>query len=64
MQALLDWARKQEGLEVIHLSVLKHNERAIHVYQKIGFEIVGERPRNLKYEDGTYADDVMMSYFL
>lgn len=64
MNALIGWARQQEGLEVLHLSVLKHNERAMHVYQKMGFQVVGERPRNMKYEDGTYADDVIMSYYL
>lgn len=64
IQSVLEWAKEQDGLEIIHLSVLKHNERAIYVYKKMGFQIVGERPRNLKYEDGTYADDVLMSYFL
>jgi len=40
------------------------NARAIHVYKKLGFKEEGRFQKQLKVEDGTYVDDVMMSLFL
>ncbi|MDQ0416879.1 RimJ/RimL family protein N-acetyltransferase [Croceifilum oryzae] len=63
IEALFEWA-KENDVEEIQLTVLKHNDRAKHVYQKLGFQVIGERPRAMKYEDGTYANEVLMSYYL
>ena len=32
----------------------------IHIYKKMGFEIFGTFPNNMKYKDGTYADAYWM----
>ncbi|MFD3449278.1 GNAT family N-acetyltransferase [Microbacteriaceae bacterium 4G12] len=58
---LLDWAKTQEGLEKICLGVLSHNERAIYVYKKLGFREEGRQVKQVKFEDGSYADDVLMA---
>ncbi|MBR6536533.1 MAG: GNAT family N-acetyltransferase [Lachnospiraceae bacterium] len=47
---------KEKGIEQMELEVVTRNERAIGLYQKMGFEIFGTMPDNMKYKDGTYAD--------
>ncbi|MDD6156912.1 MAG: GNAT family protein [Lachnospiraceae bacterium] len=47
---------KNHGFEQMELEVVADNERAIGLYKKMGFEIYGTFPRNMKYPDGTYAD--------
>ena len=59
LTALLDEA-KRHGYEQAELDVIAANERAIGLYKKLGFEIYGTRPHDLKYMDGTYADAHMM----
>lgn len=49
-------AAKDCGIEQLELEVVSGNERAISLYKKLGFEIFGTMPRNMKYRDGTYAD--------
>ncbi|TEU09376.1 GNAT family N-acetyltransferase [Candidatus Bathyarchaeota archaeon] len=48
------------GLEIIHLSVFATNERARHVYGKVGYRDVGVWPRAVK-KDEVYIDEIMMS---
>ena len=42
------------------LEVVADNQRAIALYKKMGFEIFGTFPNNMKYKDGTYADAYWM----
>ena len=51
---------KEKGIEQIELEVLAHNDRAISLYKKLGFEVMGTLPNNMKYKDGTYADAYWM----
>jgi len=60
---MIDWA-KANDVEKIMLNVMATNERAIHVYKKLGFKEEGRFKNQLKLEDGTYVDDVAMSLFL
>ena len=55
MEALLAIAR-EHGIEQVELEVVADNARAIALYKKLGFEVYGTMPRNMKYRDGTYAD--------
>ena len=55
MEALLAIAR-EHGIEQVELEVVADNARAIALYKKLGFEMYGTMPRNMKYRDGTYAD--------
>ncbi len=55
MEALLAIAR-EHGIEQVELEVVADNARAIALYKKLGFEVYGTMPRNMKYLDGTYAD--------
>jgi len=51
---------KGKGIEQIELEVVADNDRAISLYKKMGFEIMGTFPNNMKYKDGTYADTYWM----
>lgn len=46
----------EKGFEQVELEVVTDNERAIHLYRDMGFEICGTLPNNMKYKDGSYAD--------
>jgi RimJ/RimL family protein N-acetyltransferase len=47
------------GIESIALEVFGINDRAIHVYEKIGYRKTGSFPRGIKYK-GEYVDSVLM----
>lgn len=64
LQGLVRWATAHERLENIELSVHATNERAIALYEKVGFVREGFRKRQLKYEDGSYVDSVLMTKFV
>lgn len=51
---------KENGIEQMELEVVADNERAISLYKKMGFEVFGTFPDNMKYKDGTYADALWM----
>lgn len=59
MRALLDIA-KQVGYEQAELEVVADNHAGVQLYQKLGFEEYGRFPKNMKYQDGTYADAIWM----
>lgn len=61
IQHFLDWAKEQVELEKVCLGVLSTNNRAMHLYKKFGFEIEGRQKKQIKFEDGQYADDIIMS---
>ncbi|MGG3546244.1 N-acetyltransferase family protein [Bacillus paranthracis] len=61
---LINWAKAQKGLEKICLGVLSNNKRAIHVYKKLGFQEEGGQIKQIKFENGEYADDILMALHL
>jgi len=58
--ALLEFAFRELNLHRIYLHVLAHHERAIRLYEKIGFQIEG-RLREDNFRDGAYRDTLVMS---
>lgn len=59
---LMDWAKNQ-GITRLELTVMCHNEAAIALYKKYGFEIEGTK-RNSLYVDGSYVDEYYMGKLL
>lgn len=55
---------KENGFEQMELGVFEDNPRAIHLYEKYGFEKYGVQPRAFKLKDGTYRDELIMVKFL
>lgn len=60
MQNAIDFAGKY-GYEQMELDVVSSNESAIHLYKKLGFVPYGLQPRAFRYEDGSYADLMLMA---
>ncbi|QDP39691.1 GNAT family N-acetyltransferase [Radiobacillus deserti] len=54
---------KDGGLEQLQLCVVATNQKAVHVYQKLGFEIYGTERQAIKIED-RYLDEYLMVYNL
>lgn len=59
---LEQWAI-DHNLHRLELTVMAHNERAIHLYQKMGFQIEGIK-RDSLYVRGKYVDEYYMAKIL
>jgi RimJ/RimL family protein N-acetyltransferase len=64
LQVLIDWATKSPLIEKVTLAVFSTNHRAIGLYRKLGFEVEGRCPRDMKLADGKYMDSVLMYRFV
>jgi len=62
LDRILAWM-KGRGVEKATLEVFSTNERAIALYQKMGFAVEGARRRQFKIR-GQYVDDVYMAKWL
>lgn len=51
---------RQMGFEQMDLEVVADNLQARALYRKCGFEETGRRVRALRYDDGTYRDEILM----
>ncbi|GAA0369962.1 GNAT family N-acetyltransferase [Bacillus horti] len=60
LKLMLDYGFGQLNLHRIELTVYDYNERAIHVYEKVGFKVEG-RLRDALYYDHAYHDTIFMS---
>ena len=63
MSSLIGFA-ELAGYEQINLSVASDNERAISLYEKLGFEVTGREVHAMKHADGDYSDFVFMTRFI
>lgn len=64
VRTLVEWAEATDAIEKITLAVFATNERARALYQRHGFAVEGYCPRDMKCEDGTYIDSVLMYRFV
>lgn len=62
METVIDFAEKS-GIEIIELAVRSDNERAIRLYNKHGFESIGEYKSYFKIDE-KYADFKLMNLYL
>ena len=62
MKTLVERA-PQMGLKVLLLSTFATNERAFHVYKKVGFVETGRIPRRF-FKDGGYVDEIILTKVL
>lgn len=63
MHESIQWC-EEIGIEQLELEVVTQNNRAVSMYQDLGFKIYGTKRHALKYGDGTYADEYHMILFL
>ena len=59
MQAIIQAAREY-GITQLELNVFQGNDRAIGMYQKLGFETVAVRPNCIRRKDGTRLAAITM----
>lgn len=59
LQALLR-VIQEKGYEQAELKVVGGNERALHLYQSLGFRECGRIPHAFKSQEGTYRDEIVM----
>lgn len=64
LNALIEWAEKNPLIEKVTLNVFSTNIRAMNLYKKLGFIEEGRCPKDMKLEDGTYMDSVLMYKFV
>ncbi|CAM5215627.1 Ribosomal protein S18 acetylase RimI-like enzyme OS=Ureibacillus acetophenoni OX=614649 GN=SAMN05877842_106201 PE=4 SV=1 [Ureibacillus acetophenoni] len=60
---MIDRAKKMEGVEQIHLSVVSSNLSAKKLYESLGFKSYGVEPNALK-DNGQYYDEDFMVLFI
>ena len=60
--ALEEWARAK-GVRRLHLTMEVDNARALALYHKMGFEVIGHIPRAVQIE-GKWVDDYVMEKWL
>lgn len=59
---LIDYGFNQLNLHKLYLHVVKQNEKAIHIYKKVGFQIEGDLKKHY-FVDGQYCDCYIMGLF-
>jgi RimJ/RimL family protein N-acetyltransferase len=64
IKSLIEWAKEDIRVEKISLEVFSNNERAIHLYSKLGFKEEGRLVKNAKLGPNEYVDDIIMSLFV
>lgn len=57
-------AAKEMGFLQLELGVYADNERAIHLYESLGFENWGRSRNAFRLEDGTFRDEILMGKLL
>ncbi len=63
LEADLRWAGESGIVTRLELYVYAHNQAAIHLYEKFGFEVEGRR-RKAVFQGGKHIDDLIMARLL
>ncbi|MCQ2533896.1 MAG: GNAT family N-acetyltransferase [Clostridia bacterium] len=63
IEYLIELAKKI-GFEIMELEYVDGNNKAKALYTKMGFVETGKRIKSMKYDDGTYKDEILMSKIL
>jgi len=60
MSELCSWAKENQKVEFLELSVMGDNTIAKNLYDSLGFQFISEQPKAYKYEDGSYQSNITM----
>jgi len=61
LEEVIDWAQQSQQIRRLELTVQKQNTRAIHLYEKYGFQTEAVMPRGATGDDGRFLDVLLMS---
>ena len=61
METMIDWADHTPEIRRLELTVQARNERAVHLYQKFGFDIEGTKKRGARTKNGEFLDVYLMA---
>lgn len=61
---LINCAKLHKGTEIVELEFIEGNDRARALYEKFGFEVVGQRPNAFKLKDGSNVKEFFMQKVL
>jgi RimJ/RimL family protein N-acetyltransferase len=64
LEALIVWGETEPGIDKLRLEVFATNERALHLYRAVGFQEEGRSVKQVKMEDGSMIDLLLMSKFV
>ena len=64
MEELILWAQEGKIIRRLELTVQNRNHRAIHLYEKFGFQTEGILARGARLDDGQFLDVRLMSLLL
>ncbi|MGX7352557.1 GNAT family N-acetyltransferase [Enterococcus canis] len=64
LEELIFWAEESEQIRRLELTVQSRNARAIHLYEKMGFQKEGVMIRGAWDDDGTFLDVDMMALMI
>ncbi|HFD1744233.1 TPA: N-acetyltransferase family protein [Enterococcus faecium] len=64
LEEIINWAKEMGVLFRLELDVQVRNERAVHLYQKMGFQIEAVIPRGVRTDLGEFLDVYKMSYLI
>ncbi len=62
MSEIISFAKQNKKTEVLHLGVKEDNTSAIYLYEKMGFEKIGEYKNFFKIQEKYYAEILMNLY--
>lgn len=60
LNTLLNWAVENPTITKVCLAVFASNDRAIHLYKKLGFIEEGRRHSHIRISEDEFMDDILM----
>lgn len=61
LEELIDWAQQTPQIRRLELTVQKQNTRAVHLYEKYGFQTEAVMARGARGDDDRFLDVLLMS---
>ncbi|KAF1295663.1 GNAT family acetyltransferase [Enterococcus sp. JM4C] len=64
MDELILWSEESQIIRRLELTVQQRNQRAVHLYEKFGFQTEGILQRGARLDDGQFLDVQLMSLMI
>ncbi len=64
LEEIIIWAQESASIRRLELTVQTQNKRAIHLYEKFGFQVEATMKRGALGDDGRFLDVLLMSLMI